>query len=78
MMSEVRKSISNRFAKIEGHVKSIKKMTGEERSYEDIMLQVAAVKNALQSAEKVIFSEQMKEMVESGVYDQKRVDSFIK
>ncbi|WP_425489642.1 metal-sensing transcriptional repressor [Listeria portnoyi] len=77
-MSEVRKSISNRFAKIEGHVKSIKKMTGEERSYEDIMLQVAAVKNALQSAEKVIFSEQMKEMVESGVYDQKRVDSFIK
>ncbi|MBA3927398.1 metal-sensing transcriptional repressor [Listeria rustica] len=77
-MSEVRKSISNRFAKIEGHVKSIKKMTDEERSYEDIMLQVAAVKKALQSAEKVIFSEQMKEMVESGVYDQKRVDSFIK
>ncbi|KGL38627.1 hypothetical protein BMT55_10555 [Listeria newyorkensis] len=77
-MSEVRKSISNRFAKIEGHVRSIKKMTDEERSYEEIMLQVAAVKKALQSAEKVIFSEQMKDMVDSGTYDQKRVDSFIK
>lgn len=77
-MSEVRKSISNRFAKIEGHVRSIKKMTDEDRSFEDIMLQVAAVKKALQSAEKVIFSEQMKDMVDSGTYDQKRVDSFIK
>lgn len=77
-MSEVRKSISNRFAKIEGHVRTIKKMTDEERSFEDIMLQVAAVKKALQSAEKVIFSEQMKDMVDSGTYDQKRVDSFIK
>lgn len=77
-MSEVRKSISNRFAKIEGHVRTIKKMTDEERSYEEIMLQVAAVKKALQSAEKVIFSEQMKDMVGSGTYDQKRVDSFIK
>ncbi|EUJ44986.1 hypothetical protein PROCOU_12888 [Listeria rocourtiae FSL F6-920] len=53
-------------------------MTDEERSYEDIMLQVAAVKKALQSAEKVIFSEQMREMVEKGEYDQKRVDRFIK
>ncbi|MBC1905544.1 metal-sensing transcriptional repressor [Listeria booriae] len=77
-MSEVRKAVSNRLAKIEGHVKSIKKMTDENRSYDDIMLQMAAVKKALQSAEKVIFSEQMKEMVEQGKFNQKHIDSYIK
>ncbi|AQY51366.1 hypothetical protein PWEIH_10768 [Listeria weihenstephanensis FSL R9-0317] len=77
-MLEVRKAVSNRLAKIEGHVKSVKKMTDEDRPYEDIMLQIAAVKKALESAEKVIFSEQMKEMVARGEFDQKRVDSFIK
>lgn len=78
MMLEVRKAVSSRLAKVEGHVKSIKKMTDEGRSYEDILLQMAAVRKALQSAEKVIFSEQMKDMVASGEFDQKRVDSFIK
>lgn len=44
MEIEQKKALVTRFAKIEGHVRSIKTMTEEERDLETIMQQIAAVK----------------------------------
>nr|WP_222717889.1 metal-sensitive transcriptional regulator [Listeria immobilis] len=71
-----------RFAKIEGHVRSIKNMTEEERDFEMIMQQIGAVKKAMDAAAKVIYTEQMKELIKQGEIDEvivkKKIDSYIR
>lgn len=82
MKNEQKKALVTRFAKIEGHVRSIKNMTEEDRDLETIMQQIAAVKKAMDAAAKVIYTEQMKELIEQGVVDEavikKKIDSFIR
>lgn len=77
-----KKALVTRFAKIEGHVRSIKNMTEEERDLEMIMQQIAAVKKAMDAAAKVIYTEQMKSLIEQGETDEavikKKIDSFIR
>ncbi|MBC1483725.1 metal-sensitive transcriptional regulator [Listeria sp. FSL L7-1485] len=77
-----RKALITRFAKIEGHVRSIKNMTEEERDFEMIMQQIGAVKKAMDAAAKVIYTEQMKELIKQGEIDEvivkKKIDSYIR
>lgn len=77
-----KKALVTRFAKIEGHVRSIKNMTEDERDLETIMQQIAAVKKAMDAAAKLIYTEQMKELIEKGELDEtvikKKIDSFIR
>jgi DNA-binding FrmR family transcriptional regulator len=46
--------ISKRMARIEGHVKGIRKMLEEDKSYPEIVQQISAVKGALDSVVEVI------------------------
>ncbi|MBF2386944.1 metal-sensitive transcriptional regulator [Listeria welshimeri] len=77
-----KKALVTRFAKIEGHVRAIKNMTEDERNLETIMQQIAAVKKAMDAAAKLIYTEQMKELIEQGELDEtvikKKIDSFIR
>ena len=41
------KEIDNRLARIEGHVRGIRRMVRQERSCEDLLLQISAVRAAL-------------------------------
>jgi len=54
-----RKQVINRLAKIEGHVRSIKEMTQDGRDCPDILLQIAAVRKALDNAAKIILTDHM-------------------
>lgn len=82
MNIEEKKALVTRFAKIEGHVRSIKNMTEEERDLETIMQQIAAVKKAMDAAAKLIYTEQMKDLIKQGETDEtvikKKIDSFIR
>lgn len=77
-----KKALVTRFAKIEGHVRAIKNMTEDERDLETIMQQIAAVEKAMDAAAKLIYTEQMKELIEQGELDEtvikKKIDSFIR
>ena len=42
-----KRSLSNRLARLEGHLRAVRKMLEEERCADEILLQVAAVKAAL-------------------------------
>ena len=46
--------LSRRIARIEGHVKAIRKMIEEEKSYPEIVQQVSAVRASLDSLTQVI------------------------
>jgi CsoR family transcriptional regulator, copper-sensing transcriptional repressor len=49
-----RKSVINRLARIEGHVKSVKQMAIDDRNCPDILLQIAAIRKALDNTAKLI------------------------
>lgn len=46
----------NRLARIEGHVRAIKEMTIEDRDCAEILLQLAAVRKAIDNTAKVVFA----------------------
>jgi DNA-binding FrmR family transcriptional regulator len=48
---EVEKELQDRLSRIEGHVRGIKRMLGEHGTCEDLLLQVAAVRAALQQVQ---------------------------
>lgn len=47
-----RKSIVNRLAKIEGHVRSVKDMANTGRDCGDLLIQIAVIRSALDSCGK--------------------------
>lgn len=44
---ELEESIKNRLSRIEGHVRGVKRMLDEHQDCEDILIQLAAIKSAL-------------------------------
>ncbi len=44
---EVEQELQNRLSRIEGHVRGIKRMLGEHASCEDLLIQLSAVRSAL-------------------------------
>lgn len=60
-----RKQIVNRLSRIEGHLRAVKEMTSEGRDCAEVLLQIAAVRNALDKAAKLL----LKDHLESCVMD---------
>lgn len=51
------KQMIHRFSRIIGHTEAIKRMIIEEKECEDILIQIAAVRSALNNAGKIILKE---------------------
>jgi CsoR family transcriptional regulator, copper-sensing transcriptional repressor len=54
-----RKSIENRLARIEGHVRSVKEMANSERECGDLLIQLAAIRSAIDSCGKLILKDHL-------------------
>jgi CsoR family transcriptional regulator, copper-sensing transcriptional repressor len=63
MASHKRKEVRNRIAKISGHVHSVEKMIENDRSYPDIVHQIAAIRSALDSVIQVIVDDLVEDCV---------------
>jgi DNA-binding FrmR family transcriptional regulator len=72
-----RKQVTNRLAKIEGHVRSIKEMADHGRDCPDLLLQIAAVKKALDSVAKVILKDHLVHCVVSAVQEEQRTQVLL-
>lgn len=83
-----RKSVINRLARIEGHVRSVKQMAIEDRDCPDILLQIAAIRKALDNTAKLIFTDHMETCLVDAVHEgneqdvlqdiKKALDNFIR
>ncbi|WP_096186266.1 metal-sensing transcriptional repressor [Evansella halocellulosilytica] len=62
-----RKQIVNRLARIEGHVRSVKEMTKEGRDCGDLLIQLAAVRSAIDSCGKIILYDHLESCVVNAV-----------
>ena len=63
MSRHKRPEVGQRLARIEGHVRAIRKMLDEERTYPEIVHQVSAVKAALDSVVEVIVDDIVEDCV---------------
>lgn len=58
-----RKDVLNRLSRIEGHVRALRKMVEEDKDCPDILLQVAAVRAALNQVGRVLIEDHMETCV---------------
>ena len=69
---EHHKKVINRLARIEGHVRAIKRMVEEDVPCPDVLIQIAAVRSALNSVGQVVLEDHLQscivEAVEKGDY----------
>lgn len=61
------KSVINRLARIEGHVRSIKEMAAHDRDCGELLIQIAAARSALDSVGKLILKDHLQGCVVEGV-----------
>lgn len=55
--------ILNRFARIEGHIRGIKTMVQDGRSCTDVLVQIAAVRGALNRVSRIILDEHLSDCI---------------
>lgn len=63
MASHKRKEVKDRIAKISGHVRSVEQMIDDNRSYPDVVHQIAAIRSALDSVIQVIVDDLVEDCV---------------
>ena len=57
------KKVVNRLARIEGHVRSIKTMVDNDRDCSEVLIQIAAVRKALDNTAKVILKDHLEHCI---------------
>jgi len=62
-----RKNIVNRLARIEGHVRAVKQMAQEDRDCGDLLIQLAAIRSALDNCGKLILKDHLEGCVMEAV-----------
>lgn len=83
-----RKNVINRLSRIEGHVRGVKQMTIEGRECSELLLQIAAIRKALDNTAKLIFTDHMENCLVEAVHQgneqevlqdiKKALDNFIR
>lgn len=57
---ENRKAVLDRLARIEGHVRAVRRMVEEDVSCPEVLVQIAAVRSALNGAGRIILEDHVK------------------
>ncbi|MEM6423589.1 MAG: metal-sensitive transcriptional regulator [Cyanobacteria bacterium P01_H01_bin.119] len=63
------RKVTNRLARIEGHIRGIKTMVQESRPCPDVLVQIAAVRGALNRVARVILDEHLSECISRAAVD---------
>ncbi len=62
---EAQKSLADRLARAEGHLRSIRQMVVDHRCADEILIQIAAVKGALNQAAAALIDSEMRSCVDT-------------
>jgi len=73
---ESQKQVINRLSRIEGHVRSVKTMVSEGRDCPDVLLQIAAIRKALDSTAKIIFADHLKHCLVHAIQGEEEDDAL--
>ena len=65
-----REDIAHRLARIAGHANSLKRLWEEERDYNDMLVQITAVRAALDQVARVILEQHLQQRIHEAVEKQ--------
>jgi len=65
-----KKSVLNRLARLMGHLESVRRMVEDDRDCSEILIQLSAVKSALNNTGKVILQEHISECIVTAAQNQ--------
>lgn len=66
---EHRREVSNRLARAIGHLQKVKQMVDDDENCSDVLIQLAAVKSAINNTGKVILKDHMEHCIVHAVED---------
>ncbi len=66
---ESQRKIINRLSRIEGHVRGIKTMVNEDRDCPEVLIQIAAIRGALDRVARIILDEHLSECITRAAED---------
>ncbi|SET28154.1 DNA-binding transcriptional regulator, FrmR family [Natronincola peptidivorans] len=75
---QIRKDILNRLKTVKGHIQGIEKMVSEDKSCEDILLQIAAVKSSIEKVGALIVEEHAKDCLLKDNITPEEVNNILK
>lgn len=61
------KKVVNRLSRIVGHTQAIKRMVEEEKSCEDVLIQIAAVRSALNNVGRIILKDHLQHTLQDAI-----------
>lgn len=70
MSSHKLPEVIKRLSSIEGHVRGVKKMAEEGRSCEELLMQVSAIKSAINAVGRVILEDYLEDCIVDGIKQQ--------
>ena len=70
------KAVVNRLSRIEGHVRSIKEMVQDERDCTEVLIQIAAVRSAINKVGKVVLEDHIENCLFDGRDSQKDSEAW--
>lgn len=59
MVHRNRKNVADRLSRIEGHVRGLRKMVEEDRACPDLLIQIAAVRSAIDKVAQIVLEDHM-------------------
>jgi DNA-binding FrmR family transcriptional regulator len=71
-----RESVLKRLARIEGHVRAVKRMVEEDTACPDVLVQIAAIRSALNGVGRLILEDHMQGCMVKAVQDGDFEDAF--
>lgn len=75
-LHEHRKAVLDRLSRIEGHVRAVKRMVEEDAECPEVLVQIAAVRSALNGVGRVILEDHVKSCLMDAVRDSEFEDAF--
>ncbi len=71
------REILNRLRRVEGQIKGLQKMVEERKQCSEVLIQVAAVRSAVNKVGTMIFETHFRECLEQALEDEGNLDEFI-
>lgn len=73
---EHKKAVMDRLARIEGHVRAVKRMVEEDTECPEVLVQIAAVRSALNGAGRLLLEDHVRSCLMDAAKDGNFEDSF--
>ncbi len=84
---EKKRAVMNRLAKVSGHLQAVRRMIDDGRDFNDVLIQLGAVRSAITSTERLILKDYLRRCIDDALNENNEdavrhlddaIDKFVK